>query len=204
MTAVRGGIAAGWPQALSGAWRRVRLTAEVMVWRHGLLWPLAAGVALLAAVAGWSALSRLDEEAAQLQGRVVRLGQAQDARQRASAPVRTSADDELAELRRFLAGPPRNAVESAARVAEVMARHGLPWRASDYRDTLDKGTGVRRLQFQVTVEAGYPQVRALSQDLLRALPRLSLDELSMQRDGVGQPVPKVRLSLSVWSMEPAP
>lgn len=204
MMAVQEGRAAGWAERLSGAGRRARLTAEVMVWRHGLLWPLAAGVALLAAVVGWSASNRLDDEAAQLQARVVRLAQAQDARQRASAPVRTSVDDDLAELRGFLSGPKRHAVESAARVAEVLARHGLPWRASDYRDTLDKGTGVRRLQFQVTVEAGYPQVRALSQDLLRALPQLSLDELSMQREGVGQPVPKVRLSLSVWSMEPAP
>lgn len=204
MMAMQEGRAAGWAERLSGAGRRARLMAEVLVWHHGLLWPLAAGVALLAAVAGWSASNRLDDEAVQLQARVVRLAQAQDARQRASAPVRTSVDDDLAELRGFLSGPPRHAVDSAARVAEVMARHGLPWRASDYRDTLDKGTGVRRLQFQVTVEAGYPQVRALSQDLLRALPRLSLDELSMQREGVGQPVPKVRLSLSVWSMEPAP
>lgn len=204
MMAVQEGRAAGWAERLSGAGRRARLTAEVMVWRHGLLWPLAAGVALLAVVVGWSASNRLDDEAAQLQARVVRLAQAQDARQRASAPVRTSVDDDLAELRGFLSGPKRHAVESAARVAEVMARHGLPWRASDYRDTLDKGIGVRRLQFQVTVEAGYPQVRALSQDLLRALPQLSLDEWSMQREGVGQPVPKVRLSLSVWSMESAP
>jgi hypothetical protein len=124
------------------------------------------------------------------------------AMQRDSAVVQTGQQDPVADLRHILqvddAG--RDAMEGAQTIAGIMKRHQLSWTSTDYKASRDAATGLRRVEMQIVVKAPYPLVRSLAEDILRALPRASLDGLVTRRDEVDQAVPTTTMTLSIWSM----
>lgn len=190
--------------SMSSSWASLRLQLSVLVWRHGALGAVALLVLLLSAVMGvWAAHAQDQQEAA-----LRTLLHEADASIRQMASQETSAGgsqaDPLQELRRVLggAGPDRqaSAVTGAEAIAAIMARRRLSWASTDYRETVDRSTGMRRVQMQIAVTAPYPQVRDLVEDLLRQMPQASVDALSVTREDAAQFVPTSRLTVSLWSM----
>lgn len=184
----------------------LRLHLSVLLWRHGALGAAALLVLMLSALLGGWAGRALDEQEAALRARLRESDQSIQDRVSLTKPPAWRQTDPAQELRRVLggAGPGGRAsgLHGAEVVAMVMDRRGLTWASTDYRETLDRPTGLRRVQMQVAVVAPYPQVRDLVEDLLRQMPRASVDALSLVREGAAQSVPTSRLTLSLWSLPP--
>lgn len=189
---------------MSSSWASLRLQLSVLVWRHGALGAVALLVLSLSAVLGVWAAHAQDQQESALQT----LLHEADASIRLMASQETSTGrsqaDPVQELRRVLggAGPGRqaSAVTGAEAIAAIMARRRLSWASTDYRETVDRPTGMRRVQMQIAVTAPYPQVRDLVEDLLRQMPQASVDALSVTREDAAQFVPTSRLTVSLWSM----
>ncbi len=183
------------------AWR---LRLVVHAWRHGALHLLAIALLCLLGVLALIGMQarehRVDaarSELAQIDARIRFL------RHDISAGE-PAIQDPASDLRHLLqvddAG--RDAVQAAQTIAAIMKKHQMIWTSTDYKDSRDAATGLHRVEMQIVVKAPYPLVRALAEDVLRALPRASLDGLATRRDGVEQAVPTTTMAVSIWSMGP--
>jgi hypothetical protein len=177
---------------------RGRLAMEIVLWRHGTAWWFLVLMACVALAWSFSAHVRLQAEASSLRARIAWLNDPAKPKAEPRGPT-DSASDGLDTLRQALGAQGRCAlIDTAAAVANIADRQGLAWDRSEYRESIDRATGTVRVQFQLSFKAPYPKARRLVQDLLRALPCVSLDELSVHREGVEQALPETRLTLSSW------
>lgn len=190
--------------SMSSSWARLTLQLSVLVWRHGALGAVALLMLLLSAVLGAWAAHAQDQQESALRALLHEVDASIRQMTSQETSVGGSQADPVQELRRVLGGAgsgrQASAVTGAEAIAAIMARRRLSWASTDYRETVDRPTGMRRVQMQIAVTAPYPQVRDLVEDLLRQMPQASVDALSVTREDAAQFVPTSRLTVSLWSM----
>lgn len=177
---------------------RMRLRLEILLWRHGMIWPgaLALGVAALVLVAVMlpGGAQQLAQARAELQA--VQSGQA----------VRTVSAAELAgqkdmalmsELDR-VALSEQEVSEALRRLARIAQSKGLTLTETDFQATGEGLGGLRRLQLTLPLRAAYPQVRQFVEAVLLAFPGVSVDQMLLKRESVGQRQGEIRLRVSIW------
>ena len=146
----------------SSTLRRSRLTIEVLTWRWGWLFFVAA-FGVVAAISlcvglelrGQSVLQTHRAHMASLDQEIQRMLEQQESTEQQKDPIE--------ELRAALKanGVTEDAGELAAIsvLTRLMHERGWPWRSTDYRETRDVGSGLLRLQVGLDVSAPYPQIR---------------------------------------------
>jgi hypothetical protein len=171
--------------------QRVALRARLglWLWRHGLAWPLAAGLLAAAAVVGWDA-RRLPQPTLQVVA------------PRQSAAPSAAIDDAqaLAAFRQILV--PAEEATALVRRLVTLTQPELAWQSAEFAQADDAAPGVLRLQVTVPVSGRYGEVRGALQRALLQMPQLSLDQVRLEREAqAGSPL-QARLRFSLWLRAP--
>ena len=176
----------------------LRLRIEVLLWRHGRLWLLAAALGLATLVTA----AYLVVQSAQLEGKRARVNELRATHaaleQRPSSPPPVGQDEQsLVALTQAVYG--RNDVSQVIRDIHAIAkRRKLLLPEAEFRVNDQGFGGLRQQQMTFSVTSTYPQLIQFIGDVLHAFPGVSLDQLHIKRDDVAQPTPKSEVRLSVW------
>lgn len=184
----------GWMNA--GNWR---LWLEIMLWRHGAIW---LGVLALggAALVLWLVVlpggaQQLVQARAELQG--LQSGQSQ--RTVSSSELAGQQDIALvAELDRVTLSE-QEVSEVLRRLGRIAQSKGLTLSETDFQVTGEGLGGLRRLQLTFPLRAAYPQVRQFVEAVLLEFPGVSVDQMLLKRESVGQRQGEIRLRVSIWT-----
>ncbi|MBI5279836.1 MAG: hypothetical protein HY854_25620 [Burkholderiales bacterium] len=170
---------------------RVRL--EIALWRHGWALPAALLVALLTLVIHQVGLMRTRDALAATQAELA-------LQRRAMAPARVALnpeDERLARLRATLDAETSGA-EVIKRMAALAQDEAIQLQQADYQRQVLPSAPIVQLQVTQPVQANYVQLRNYIESVLRAMPNVSLDQVSARRDNIGQDRLEARLRWSVW------
>lgn len=185
------------PTAKRGRALSARLVFEAFTWRYGLLWPLAAGAALLATVCALLLVQPMRDEQAGLllentakQFELDRLVK----RAKAAGPQNDGASDSLSSTL-----PSGGDIDVHVHAIYEAARaHGLQFTSSTLRTTDNPRTDISRVEMTLPVRATYPQLADFVESLLRDEPYLSVDQLRVRRDNVGLAEGEAEIRISCW------
>lgn len=189
----------------------LRLRVEVLVWRHGWIWPLATlSVVTAVATACWVDFDGRRSEAL-LQAeerRVEQLVASKDSESRLEQSL--NADDAAREapllsrhdrLRAVLRQPDEVTTE-LRQLYEFAESVQLVVQQADFQQSASSG-GIGRLQVSLPIKGSYVQMRGFIELLLRSLPNASVDRLVLKRNQVGQAQLEASLHLSLWLRDKA-
>lgn len=180
----------------AGHWR---LRLEILLWRHGLVWLGVLGL-VVAALALWLVLLPGGAQVlAQTRAELHTLESGQAVRV-VSPSERVGQQDAalVAELDR-VALPEHEVSEVLRRLGRIAQSKGLTLTETDFQATGEGLGGLRRLQLTLPLRAGYPQVRQFVEAVLLEFPGVSVDQMLLKRDSVGQRQGEIRLRLSIWT-----
>lgn len=191
---------------------RLRLGLEIVVWRHGWIWPLALSSVVLALAFGlWSELDgrRSAAELQALADRVEQLAALKEAEARQAqssgsvdevqvSPMHSRRERLVRVLRQ-----PNEVTTQLRQMYEYAESVQLVIQQADFQQGRGAG-GIDRLQVNLPVKGSYVQLRAFVELLLRGLPNASVDKLVLKRNQVGQVQLEANLHLSLWLREHSP
>lgn len=180
----------------AGHWR---LRLEILLWRHGVIW-LGVLALLLAALLLWVAvLPGGAQQLAQAQAELLALQSGQAVR--TVSPSERAGQQDLAlvaELDRVVLSEPEVS-EVLRRLGRIAQSKGLTLTETDFQATGEGLGGLRRLQLTLPLRAAYPQVREFVEAVLLEFPGVSVDQMLLKRESVGQRQGEIRLRLSIWT-----
>lgn len=192
-----------------GPWRagRVRLRAEVLLWRQGWAW-LVGPLCLVLSLGLWYGVL-VPRQQALLESRlqVKRLLERPSVSKAAVAPPPLSAADRgeaAVELLHASLGPHAGVGLQLRRLYALATKQNLLLSQSDYQRVAVPAQGIERLQVTFPFKANYPQLRRFMESVLLDMPNVSIDQLSFKRVQVSQSQVDVRLRLSLWVNTPWP
>lgn len=184
------------------AWMKVghgRLRLEILLWRHGMVW-LGVLALLVGSLALWLVLlpggaQQLAQARAELQG--LQSGQAM----RTVSPSELTGQQDMAlvaELDRVTLSE-QEVSEVLRRLGRIAQSKGLTLSETDFQVTGEGLGGLRRLQLTFPLRAAYPQVRQFVEAVLLEFPGVSVDQMLLKRESVGQRQGEIRLRVSIWT-----
>lgn len=177
---------------------RLRVLAEIAVWRYGWRLPLAAVALLLALVLG----------AFWLPVQYANLRQAQEALAKASQQPASSAAQEsvvppLQQFRDILVL--QDATISQLRVIHQKAvAAGLSVAQMDMRRQQDADGTFSQLQVSLPLKGSYLGLKRFCADLLQHIPSVSIDQMIVKREQSNSNIVDVQLTLSLWQASAVP
>ena len=80
----------------------------------------------------------------------------------------------------------------------LAAKHGLSLQQGEYRSSYERGARLYTYQVNLPVKGNYTAIWQFAFDTLRALPHVSLDDVSFRRDSIGDPNVEARLRLTFY------
>jgi hypothetical protein len=181
-----------------------RAAIEIALWRHGWVWLLTS--ALLCATASTYFLqlrprqiasTLLDQELAHMRRTITTRSEA------ASMPAVQSEPQRLISLQDVLRHSPK-AGEIVRRMVTLAQAENIHLAQSDYQRRFHDGIQVSQVQITQPVRATYPQLRRYTEAVLRGMPQVSLDQVTVRREAVGQIQVEARLTWSLWTQAAAP
>lgn len=184
----------GWMK--TGYWR---LRLEILLWRHGMVW-LGVLALLVGSLALWLVLlpggaQQLAQARAELQG--LQSGQAM----RTVSPSELTGQQDMAlvaELDRVTLSE-QEVSEVLRRLGRIAQNKGLTLTETDFQVTGEGLGGLRRLQLTFPLRAAYPQARQFVEAVLLEFPGVSVDQMLLKRESVGQRQGEIRLRVSIWT-----
>jgi hypothetical protein len=155
------------------------------------------GVALLlvAFVLQWALIAPLEEREARLQARLE--GLKVDPGGARGEAIRETPERRLAAFHALfprLDGVP----DQLARLSAAAEARGIVLQSGEYRVEKDEGAALVRYRATLPISGTYAQIRRFVRDVLEAVPTASLDELTLQRDSIGNPRVNARLRFTFW------
>jgi len=175
---------------LSSAWLRLRLALRrVNPLVAGILACMFAGALLTGWLLGARDRLALEYEAARTQARA-------PAPAAPPAPPPTS-DQNLSAFYAAL-GERRGVERQLKEVFAIAARHGLSLRQGEYRSSYERNARLATYQVNLPVKGSYTAIWQFVFDTLRALPHVSLDDVSFRRDSIGDPQVEARLRMTFY------
>ena len=180
-------------------WQTLRTGLEIAAWRHGWLWGvnLVLGLAvLLSHFVGLPQQHRANDLARQ-----TLLGvQAEQARKSQSpVPVLPTDNDpqQLAALTRISVAE-ADVGEVLQRISQIASKQGLRLAQSEFQTSREGHGGLRQVQVTLPLRASYPQLRGWIDAVLRQMPGVSIDQITLKRETVAQAQADIRIKLSIW------
>lgn len=183
------------------AMANARARIEIALWRHGWALPLAFATALMAI--GLHTLVLVPTQAA------TQLAQAELARASTRAAftppptAQQSAHDQQRERLASFHGLLRQSPTTGRLVRDMDSlaqANDIVLARSDYQYQTHNAIGLVQVQITQPVKAGYPQLRRYVEAVLRTMPNVSLDQIAVHRDNIGQAQVEARLRWSVWQI----
>lgn len=182
----------------------LRLVLEVWFWRQGWGIPVLGLLLTASALVYWLAIDakqalRADDQTLQLQkGRLTKLEQSQPA-----APPIDPEQETLAALKQ-IAYSDMEVNALIRRVYAMAAEHQVRITEAEYRLTTQGYGGFHQQQIMLPVQAPYPRIKALAQQMLRDFPGMSIDQLMLRREDIARDKPEVTIRVSFWVLPGKP
>ena len=174
----------------ASAWLRLRLALRrVNPVLAAILVCLLAGSVL----AGWL-LGALDRVAIEYETARVQARAPAPAAPPAPPP---SSDQNLSAFYASL-GERRGVERQLKEVFALAAKRGLSLQQGEYRSSYERGARLYTYQVNLPVKGNYTAIWQFAFDTLRALPHVSLDDVSVRRDSIGDPNVEARLRLTFY------
>lgn len=173
--------------------------AQVLAWRFGWSWLLAALAAVLALAVHLALLQPTRQALAEARDDLALAA----ARRERKAPEPAPANDaqQIAALKAALRGPTDPAAP-VRRLGELARAEQITLSQGEYQQQLHAETGLLQLHVTQPVRASYPQLKRYVENVLRTQPNASLDQIAARRDNVGQAQLDVRLRWTFWVQPP--
>jgi hypothetical protein len=109
-------------------------------------------------------------------------------------------EEQLANF--YSAFPARGAApDLLGRIYETAARHGVTLSQGEYRPKRESGSLLTRYQITLPVNGHYLKVRDFLGESLRKNPFLALDNITVQRAKINDPVVEARIQLTLYLIE---
>lgn len=182
---------------------RLRLIAEVWLWRQGWAWLLAASFGLVAlalhASTEWVGKVALLEATRTLDQAKL------DATPPTPAQTHNAPDTEQQRLRQLqqVLGDSPQATELVRHILVLAQNENITVAQSEYQHQTHAQTGTLQVQVTQPVRATYPQLRRYVEAVLLAIPNASLDQITAKRESVDQAQVEARLKWSLWFLPAA-
>ncbi|KWT66530.1 putative secretion system X transmembrane protein 2 [Comamonas testosteroni] len=177
---------------------------EVWFWRQGWGIPVLGLLLTASALVYWLAIDakqalRADDQTLQLQkGRLTKLEQSQPA-----APPIDPEQETLAALKQ-IAYSDKEVNALIRRVYAMAAEHQVRITEAEYRLTTQGYGGFHQQKIMLPVQAPYPRIKALAQQMLRDFHGMSIDQLMLHREDIARDKPEVTIRLSFWVLPGKP
>ena len=174
-------------------------TTHLAFWlrRHG--WPAAVGLLLMACI--WP-LAHFGADATRAEARALQQAQVAERERKARQP-----DPGVGLATRqaeFEASLPQaaGALQAVRHLHRSAAEHHVLLSTGEYRLVSEPGGRLQRYQITLPAVGTYPDLRAWMADVLNEIPTVALDELSLKRNAVGEPLVQARLRWSFYLKAP--
>lgn len=178
---------------------RLRVAAEILLWRHG--WSLPAAV-VLCFVALSLHLGMLPPARARLAVARAELSRAVTQPPSEADSATTTDQAQVQSLQDALRG--RSDPAALIRKLATLARDAnITLTQSEYQQQLHSSVHVVQIQVTQPVRASYPQLKRYIESVLLAMPNASLDQIAARRESVRQSELEVRLVWSLWIHAPS-
>jgi hypothetical protein len=116
------------------------------------------------------------------------------------APPPPSANENLALFYQTL-GERRYAEQQVRTLFGLAAKTGLSLRQGEYRFGQDRAAGLSTYQITLPVRGPYQNIWQFALQALAAMPFAALDEISLRREAIGDPVVEARLRFTLYLKE---
>lgn len=181
-------------------WRRWRVAAQIVLWRHGWAWVLGAAAVAGVALLQLAVVFPLQQAHASAE---LELAQALAAPPRSPPTPESTTAERVITLRTVLQEAPA-ATELLQRMTALAAAQEISLPQGDYQQRIHPANGVLQLQVSQPVRTSYPRLRQYVESVLRTIPNVSLDQVTAHRESIGQNELEVRLRWSLWVMPSVP
>jgi len=166
---------------------------------HRAGWLGAAGAAL-AALALAEALTVAHPaalEVADLEAQVLRLRESPRSRREIPGGPSEDAASQLEAFERFF--PPQSEINRVvAQLHEAARQEKLALDRGEYRLAEEQGLGLLRYQITLPVKGNYGSIRGFLRRVLREMPSVSLDGVTLQRQNAGEEAIEAQIRLSAF------
>ena len=177
---------------------RLRLHAEIALWRYGWVWVMVlVSIGALAIGLWW--LPHQNKALQTQEAMFVKLVADQD-RLKNSPKIAAPASSEelsLAQLAQ-LTYTESELSDILRQIGQIAKAQGLVLTQSEFQTSNEGHGGLRQVQVSLPVRASYPQARQFIELILRKFPGVSLDQLVLKRETVALNQADIRLKFSVW------
>ena len=180
----------------------VEVSARLRRLAHRLGWlgAAGAGLALLALAEVASVARPAAQEAAELEAQVLRLRESPRSRREIADGAGDDAASQLKAFLRFF--PPQEQINRVvAELHEAARQEKLLLERGDYRLAEEPGLGLLRYQISLPVKGSYASIRGFLRRVLRDMPAVSLDGVSLQRQAAGEELLEAQIRLSAFHRE---
>lgn len=178
----------------AGIWRA---QLQILLWRHGLLWPSLLLLALATAALNWIVLQPARSAVLATQAELAR--ELAVAHNKANAQEPPPEKQHLAALQATLKGSPDPA-QLLQQMSTLAQAQQINLQQGEYQQQFHPNTQVMQVQVSQPVRASYPQLRRYVESVLRTIPNASLDHVAARRENVSQSQLEVRLRWSFWTL----
>jgi hypothetical protein len=179
----------------------VRTRLQIVLWRRGWAWPVAALLLIATGALHWLVLQPLRATLATARAELIHE---QSTASVNPAPVEPlSEGQELAALQAVLRASPETA-ELVRTMATLAHAEQITLQQGDYQQQLHATTRLVQVHVTQPVRASYPQLRRYIEAVLQTIPNASLDHVAARRENVGQAQLEARLRWSFWIQNDSP
>ncbi|MDB5774361.1 MAG: hypothetical protein JWP38_494 [Herbaspirillum sp.] len=164
-----------------------------------------AGALCLVGALGWLwAMPRLHEQTVQRQYAMQGLKKTMNAgAPRTVQPKMQPAEQRLHDFYDAL-GESHYPEQQVKTLFSIAAKNGLSLTQAEYTPGYDQNGGFRTYRILLPIKGRYPAVRRFCEQVLMAIPFASLDEIDFKRQSISNPMPDVRLSITLYLQADAP
>lgn len=180
-------------------WHTLRTGLEIGAWRYGWLWGVNLVLGLAVLLSHFVGLPQ-QHRAIDLARQILLGVQAEQARNSQSpVPVLPTDNDphQLAALTRIRVAE-ADVGEVVQRISRIASTQGLRLAQSEFQTSSEGHDGLRQVQVTLPLRATYPQLRGWIEAVLRQIPGVSIDQITLKRETVAQGQAEIRIKLSIW------
>jgi hypothetical protein len=175
---------------------RWRLSLEIALWRHGVLWPLLLLCVVLTMGVWWGGVQPQKELLVELSQRAADQAQKRKTAQPA-VPVKDEQAHTWQQIRQ--SWPPAQQVEThIATVLQAAQKRGLVVEQGDYQYRAEPELNALKVTMNLPLNGSYANLRSWVDAVLRDHPNLALDELAIKRETVSSAQAEVKVRWVGW------
>jgi hypothetical protein len=179
--------------------RSIRLSIDILIWRFGIAWPLV--ILSLIVLGSWQVWGLPIRAKALATEQRMKVTSAESLRaivelnHRQKAPTGQLSGIQQVQEQAIDASEVSSILKKIANLAK---RHHIDLGQSEFQHTSEGWGGLERVQWSLPLRSTYPQFRSFVEDVLWTFPAVSVDQVSVHRDQVGQPQTQILVKLSLW------